>query len=102
MQHKALLNQEDDSRIPVLMVGGIVRMGVVRRTEVVMMRAILRIMMMLMRVRIVGQRYLNIAGERIGEMRMVMGMVDTIHQRDIGLPRQHDRQRHADQGDDIS
>lgn len=50
----------------------------------------------------VSQAIADVAGERIGEMGMMMSVVQAIHQRDVGLPRQHERQRHAEHGDSIA
>ncbi len=45
---------------------------------------------------------LDVAGERIGEVNVVMDVVDAVHQRDVGLSGQHDGERHAKDGDRAS
>jgi hypothetical protein len=41
---------------------------------------------------------LDITSKSVGEMQVVIGMIDAVHQRDIRLPGQHDSQRHAQNG----
>ena len=41
---------------------------------------------------------LHIASQRIGEMNVMMGVIDAVHQRDIRLSGQHDGQRQAQNG----
>jgi hypothetical protein len=45
---------------------------------------------------------LQVACENIRKMSVVMGVIDAVHQRDIRLSRQHDGQRHAQNGDRAS
>ena len=42
------------------------------------------------------------AGERIGEMGMIVRVIDPIHQRDERLSRQHGGKHHAEDGDHAS
>lgn len=44
----------------------------------------------------------HVAGERIGKMRVIVRVIDLVHQRDVGLRRQHGGERHADHSDNAS
>ena len=99
-QHKALRCEKNDSRIPVLVRRNI---GVMIRCHigvVMMMRSSAVAMAMVVCTAVSQTAY--VAGERIGEMDVVMRVIQTIHQRDVGLPRQHESQRHAEHGDHAS
>jgi len=69
-----------------------------------------RISIMVLRSSVMGMRMLfaaaraiaYVAGERIGEMGVMMRVVQAVHQRDIGLPGQHKGERHAEHGYDAA
>jgi hypothetical protein len=96
-EHDALRSQEDNCGIAMLMVGGTVRVVMVGgRTRIMMV-----MVMCLTLVMIAGAR-LDIAGERIGEMNVMLGVIDPVHQRDVRLSGQHGSQRHAQNGNRAS
>jgi len=118
-QNEILHGKKYNGCIAVLMIDGTVRM-MIARTMRVAVRDILPAMMMPVRavcvvlgnvlrsVVFVMSRYvailmrrrgLNIPCKGIGKMCMMVGVVDTVHEGDIRLPRQHDGQRHANHGD---
>jgi hypothetical protein len=84
-QHEALRGKEHDRGVAVLMLGGTLRV-------IVMMAGVLRAVVMMM-------ADLQVPGERIGEMNVMVRVLDTIHERNIGLAGKDDRERHADHGD---
>ena len=78
-----------------LMIGRIVRRMIVRQ--------MVRIALMMIAARIVDvAAKLDAACERVGKMHVMLRMLDAVHQRDVGLPGQHDGERHADDGDPAS
>ena len=77
-----------------LMIGGTLR--------VIMMmgKRVLRAVVMMMAARACrSAANLQIARERIGEMNVMVRVLDAVHERNIGLAGQHHRERHADHGD---
>jgi hypothetical protein len=95
-KHEALGGQENNSGVAMLMIGWTVRMVMVGcgiRTMVMVVYAALVM---------IAAAKLHVAGQRIGEMNVILRVVDAVHQRDVGLPRQHDGQRHAQYGDRAS
>ena len=46
----------------------------------------------------ITEAQLHITSQSIGEMNVMMGMIDPVHQRDIRLSGQQDGQRHAQNG----
>ena len=67
---------------------------------IVMMAGVLHAMVMMMMAAIAccSTANLQIPGERIGEMKMMVRVLDAIHQRNIGLAGQHHGERHAEDG----
>ena len=95
-KHEALRGQENNGGIAMLMIGRTVRMVMVGRGIRIMVMVVCPALVM-----IAGAK-LDITGQRIGEMNVMMGVIDAVHQRDVGLPGQHDGQRHAQNGDRAS
>ena len=77
--------QKDDADIAMLMAG--ISAGVI----VIRFPAIMMMVMMRPALVVIAAAELNVARQRIGEMHMVLSVVDPVHQRDVGLGRQHDR-----------
>ena len=80
-----LRRQENDADIAMLMTG--IGAGVI----VIRFPAIMMMVMMRAALVVIAAAELNVARQRIGKMHMVLSVVDPVHQRDIGLARQHDR-----------
>ena len=104
-QNKALRREKNDSGIAAMLMPrsiGMVVIGGGVRFLAMRMRAramdVLVCVGMLLRTT-VSQAIADVSGERIGEMGMMMRVVQAVHQRNVGLPRQHERQRHAEHGD---
>ena len=72
-----------------LVIGRVVRMGMAERTVFVMVRDLLQafaiVMMAIMVMGFLRMTVFDIARERIGEMGMMVRVVDPVHQRDIRL-----------------
>jgi len=92
----ALRRQEDDCGIAMLMIGRTVRMVMVGRGIAIMVMVVDPALVM------IPAAKCHVAGQGIGEMNMVMGVVDAVHQRDVGLSGQHDGHRHAQDGNRAS
>ena len=75
-----------------LVIGRTVRMVMVGRFIPIIVMVVYPTLVM-----IAGAK-LHITGQRIGEMNVMMGVIDAVHQRDVRLPGQHDGQRHAQNG----
>ena len=91
-KYEALRGQENNGRITMLVIGWTARMVMVGRFIPIMVMVMCRALVM------IAGANLDIAGQRIGEMNVMMGVIDAVHQRDVRLPGQHDRQRHAQNG----
>ncbi len=95
-KYEALRGQENNRGIAMLMIGRAVRMVMIGRVIPIMVMMVCRALVM-----IAGAK-LDITGQRIGEMNVMMGVIDAVHQRDIRLSGQHNGQRHAQNGDRAS
>ncbi len=100
-QHKALCREKYDGGIAMLVVGWAM-LVVGRAMRVVMIVGCVARIVVMVRPALVANTKLHVASKRIGEMRVMVRVVDAVHQRDIGLARQHDRERHAQDGDRCS
>jgi len=69
---------------------------------VMVMRCSVAVRMGMMRRLTASRAIADVARQRIGEMGVVMGVIQTIHQRNVGLPGQHEGERHAKHGDGMS
>ena len=78
-----------------LVVDGVVRMMMIAAGPGIVMVA-------MMRSAFVSEAERYLARQRVGEMRMVMRVIDAIHERDIGLTGQHCGDRHAKHSDQTS
>jgi len=85
-------SQENNGGIAMLMIGRALRVMMIGR----------RIGIMVMVVRptpvMIADAKLDITGEGIREMNVMMGVIDAVHQRDVRLSGQHNGQRHAQNG----
>ena len=95
-KNEILCRQENDTDIAMLVARVGARMVVIGGTAIMMMVVVRAALI------VIAAAELDIARERIGEMDVVMGVIDTVHQGDKGLPGQHHGQRHAHHGDGAS
>ncbi len=90
-KQKTLRGQENNGGIAMLVIGRTVRMVVVGCRIRIMVVVCPTLVM-------ITEAKLQITSQRIGEMNVMMGVIDAVHQRDIRLSGQHDGQRHAQNG----
>jgi hypothetical protein len=95
-KHKTLRGQENNGGITMLVISRTVRMVMVGRAIHIMMMVVCPTLVM------IAGANLDITGEGIGEMYVMMGVINAVHQRDVRLSGQHDGQRHAQNGDRAS
>ena len=91
-KHEALCGQENNGGVAMLMIGRSVRMMMAGRGIPIMVVVVCPTLVM------IAAAELDITGQSIGEMQVVIGVIDAVHQRDVRLPGQHDSQRHAQNG----
>jgi len=103
-QHKTLGSKKNDRGITIVLmrrcIGIMVIGGRVRVVVVVCARTIKVFVCVRMMLRPAASHAIaDVAGERIGEMAVMMRVIQAVHQRDVGLPRQHERKRHTEHRD---
>jgi len=91
-KHEAMRGQENNGGIAMLMIGWSIRMMMAGRIISIMVVVVCPTLVM------IAPAELDITGQGIGEMQVMMGVIDAVHQRDVRLSGQHDSQRHAQNG----
>ena len=84
--------QENNGGITMLMIRWSIRMMMASRGIPIMVVVVCPTLVM------IAAAELDITSQSIGEMHVMMGMIDAVHQRDIRLSGQHDGQGHAQNG----
>jgi len=104
-QHKALGGKKNNRRIAIVLMRRCIGIMVVGgRVRVVVMVVCAHTLIMFVCVRMLlrpaaSRAIAYVPGERIGEMAVMMRVIQAVHQRDVGLPGQHERKRHAEHRD---
>jgi hypothetical protein len=91
-KHETLRGQENNGGIAMLMIGWSIRMMMAGRIISIMVVVVRPTLVM------IAAAELDITGQSIGEVQVMMGVIDAVHQRDVRLSGQHDSKRHAQNG----